>query len=244
VTELLVPIVTFLCLVGAAFAGAAVHVGLPSRHFTEDTMATVRTALNIFVVITSVVLALMLNSAKSTFDANHTNANALATEIVLLDRTMRTLGLQADEARGRLVEYVRRVVGEANVSELDPQAEASLDAVGASLRAIKVTGDQKLAMWNDAYEVYRQVVRERWIGAAGGTIPAPLLAALIMWQTVIFAGLGFRAPRNPIVTTTFFITALLLSSALYLILEMDRPASGLIRISNAPFERALAELQR
>ena len=68
--------------------------------------------------------------------------------------------------------------------------------------------------------------------------------ALIVWLAVIFAGMGFGTPRNAVVTTTFVVTAMLLSSALYLVLEMDRPSSGLIRISSAPFERALAQMQR
>jgi len=246
VTEFLAPIVTFVCLIAAAVAGAVVEVRLPSRRAAEDTVALVRIALNIFVVITSIVVGLMLNSAKNTFETNSRNIHALATELILLDRNLRALGPEADDARRRLIEYIRTSLNEADILAPDPKAEAALDAAGAGLRGIKVSDDQKLALWNDARELYRQVVRERWVfvDAAGGTIPTPLLVALIAWLMAIFAGLGFRAPRNAIAAATFAATALMLSSALYLVLEMDRPASGLIRISNAPFERALAELQR
>ena len=45
-------------------------------------------------------------------------------------------------------------------------------------------------------------------------------------------------------TTAFLVAAVLLSSTLYLILEMDTPATGLVmEVSNAPFQRALAVLQ-
>jgi hypothetical protein len=137
-------------------------------------------------------------------------------------------------------------LNEGAILEADPQAEALLDQAGANLRAIRVSDDQRLAVWNDARQLYRQVVRERWlvIDAAGGTIPGPLILTLIVWLAAVFVGLGYRAPRNAVVTVTFVVTALLLSSALYLILELDRPASGLIQISNAPFQRALAQLQR
>ena len=67
---------------------------------------------------------------------------------------------------------------------------------------------------------------------------------MIAWLAAIFVGLGYRVSRNAVVTTTFVVAALLLSAALYLILEMDRPASGLIHVSNAPVQRALAQLQR
>jgi len=51
-------------------------------------------------------------------------------------------------------------------------------------------------------------------------------------------------PRNTIMTALFFLTALLISATLYLIFDMDTPSSGMFRVSNAPFERALAQLQR
>jgi hypothetical protein len=238
--------VTFLCLIGAASAGAFSNVRLPSKDLQEGTTEIVRIAVNIFVVMTSLVVGLMLASAKDTFETNSRNLHALATEIILLDRSLRTLGPGADEARRHLVEYAQTALKEGDILEADPYAEASLDATGASLRMIRVSDDQKLAVWNDARQIYRQVERERWVlvDAAGGTIPAPLIVMLILWLVVIFVGLGYRAPRNAVVTTTFVAAALLLSGALYLILEMDRPASGLIRISTAPFQRALAQLQR
>jgi hypothetical protein len=245
-TEFLVPIVTFLCLIGAASAGAFANIRYPFKDLQHGTIEIVSIAANIFVVMTSLVIGLMLASAKNTFETNDRNVHALATEIILLDRNLRTLGPEAHDAREHLVEYARIALNEASILEPDPQAEAELDAAGASLRAIKVSDDQKLALWNDAREMYRQVLRERWVvvDAAGGTIPAPLIGMLIIWLATVFVSLSYRAPRNAVVTTTFLCAAVLLSAALYLILEMDRPASGLIQTSNAPFQNALAQLQR
>ena len=245
-TELLVPTVAFLTLIAAASAAAFIKVRLPTRHLAEDTVEIVRRIVDVFVVMTSVVLGLMLDSAKNTYEINNNNLHALATEIILLDRNMRTLGSEADDARQHLLEYVRTVLNEPHVLEEDMRAEADLNATGVSIRAIKVSDDQKLAVWNDMRLIYRQVQRDRWvvIDAAGGTIPAPLIVMMIAWLAAIFAGLGFRAPRNAVITMTFVTGASLLSGALYLILEMDRPSSGLIHISNAPFERALEQIQR
>jgi hypothetical protein len=233
-------------LISAASAGAFINVRLPSKYLQEGTIETVALVANIFVVMTSLVIGLMLSSAKTTSEINDRNIHALTTQIILLDRVLRTLGPEADEARQHLVEYVQTALNEANLLEADPYAEGSLDAAGTSLMAIKASDDRRLALWNDARQIYRQLVRERWVvvDAAGGTIPAPLIVMMILWLAAVFAGLGYRAPRNAVVTTAFVIAALLLSGALYLILEMDRPASGLIRASNAPFQRALTLLQR
>jgi hypothetical protein len=77
----------------------------------------------------------------------------------------------------------------------------------------------------------------------GGTIPPLLITMVILWLAIIFASFGYRAPRNIIVTASFLLAALLISGTIYLILDMDTPSSGLTQASNAPFQRALAQLQ-
>lgn len=222
--------------------GAALRPGRAQ----EETRATVRLVANLFVVMTSLVLGLMMNSAKNTLETDNRNVHALATDLILLDRTMRALGPQAGEARQRLVEYVQTSLHEDSILEEDPEAEASLDAVGASLRAMQLSGDQQVSLWNDARLLYRQVVQQRWVvvDQSGGTIPAPLVVILIIWLMVIFASFGYQAPRNRVVAGSFIVAALLVSAALYLVLDMDAPVSGLAKTSNAPFQRALAQLQR
>jgi hypothetical protein len=230
---------------------AAALVGLfgdalrPARG-QEDTKATVRLVANLFVVMTSLVLGLMMNSAKNTLETDNRNVHALGTDLILLDRTMRALGPQAGEARRHLVEYVQTSLHEDSILEEDPEAEASLDAVGTSLRAMQLSGDQEVSLWNDARLLYRQVVQQRWVvvDQSGGTIPRPLVVMLIIWLMLIFASFGYQAPRNRIVTSSFIVAAFLVSAALYLILDMDAPVSGLAKTSNAPFQRALTQLQR
>jgi hypothetical protein len=233
-------------MMGAALLGLFSKTRLASENLQDDTSNVVRLVASLFVVMTGLVLGLMMNSAKNTLETNNRNIRALATELILLDRTMRSLAPEAEDARRHLVDYVRIALSGANILEAQPQAEASLDAAGTSLRAIRVADEQKVALWNDALQLFRQVVRQRWVvvDASGGTIPTPLIILLILWLAIIFASFEYRAPRNTIVTASFFLAALLISATLYLIVDMDTPFSGMIHVSDAPFQRALAQLQR
>jgi len=103
--------------------------------------------------------------------------------------------------------------------------------------------------WEAARDLYRQVVRQRWVlvDASGGTIPVPLIIVVILWLAIIFTGFGYGAPHNTIVTASFFLAASLVSAALYLIVDMDTPSTGMfepIQVSKVPFQRALVQLQR
>ena len=121
-----------------------------------------------------------------------------------------------------------------------------LETIGTGLRAIRASDEQKVELWNNALRLYRQVIDQRWVlvDASGGTIPTPLIIMLILWLAIIFASFGYRAPRNTIVTASFFLAALLISATLYLVLDMDTSSSFMFAVSKAPYKRALAQMQR
>lgn len=245
-SEAVVAVLALLSMTGAAILGLFCPMRLPSEHLREDTSNVVRLLAALFVVMTSLVLGQMLNSAKNTLETNNHNLRTLATDIILLDRTIRGLGPEADDARGHLVEYLQILLKESDILVEDAQAEASLDAVGNSLKAMRVSDEQRVALWNDALLLYRQIVHERWVAidVSGGTIPTPLIIMLILWLAIIFASIGFQAPRSAFIMASFFLAALLISGAIYLIVDMDTPSTGIIEVSNVPFQRALAQLQR
>lgn len=74
------------------------------------------------------------------------------------------------------------------------------------------------------------------------SIPWPFLSVLVFWISVLFAGFGLFARANATVIVAFLIGALSVSSAIFLILELDRPYSGVMRISGVPLQNALAEI--
>jgi hypothetical protein len=69
-----------------------------------------------------------------------------------------------------------------------------------------------------------------------------LLVVLIVWLSAIFVSFGLFAPYNATVVSSLFISALSVSGAVFLILEMYGPYTGLIQISSAPLLGALAHL--
>lgn len=70
----------------------------------------------------------------------------------------------------------------------------------------------------------------------------PMVVIMVFWLTIVFVSWGLFAPRNPTVVVTLFTAALSVSGAIFLILEMYNPYKGLIQISSAPLQGALALL--
>ena len=65
---------------------------------------------------------------------------------------------------------------------------------------------------------------------------------LVSWLTVLFVSFGVFAPRNGTVLIAMCVCAVSLAASIFLVLEMDRPFVGTIRIPSAPMHEALVRL--
>jgi hypothetical protein len=59
---------------------------------------------------------------------------------------------------------------------------------------------------------------------------------------VIFACFGLLAPANRTLAAVLGLSALSVAAAVFLILEMDHPFGGLIRVSGEPLRYALSQI--
>src|SRR5690348_4295447 len=107
-SDLLISFAIFVCLIGAALLTLFTHPRLPATHRDDGTRDVVRLCAGIFVVMTSLVLGLIVNSAKNTFESADKNLHAYATQLILLDRTLRQYGADTAGARNTLLAYVKQ----------------------------------------------------------------------------------------------------------------------------------------
>lgn len=247
--EVRIAIFVFLCLTAASLGALFTYERLPPHQRQDDTHTVMRLIANVFVVMTSLVLGLMITSAKGKFDAVNRDVHSYATELILLDRMLKLYGPEAGEMRRRLATYAQRAANgrwTAEEGHSDQTSERLIEDVGASLRALSPENATQLSLWNDMREQYRKVLELRWglVEQAEGSIPRPLVLMLVAWLVLIFATFGFRAPRNAVVVTGFVAAAALIGGAIYLIVDMDVPFEGPIQVSPAPLQRALAEMRR
>ena len=249
VESLWVALAVFGCLSGASLAMMHFYPRLSERHRDEETNTVVRLIANIFVVMTSLAFGLLINSAKDAFQAVDSQVREFATNIVVLDRTLRSFGASAQDARRHLTAYVRESVERParNYDALERRNSAAvrlLNELGTALAALDPPERFRDAL-TDARQQYQTLTQQRWrlVEQSEGTIPGPLIAMLVAWLTLIFASFGYRAPKNPMVVIMFLASSLLIAASVYLVLDMDVPFSGPIQISDEPLRRALAEIQ-
>jgi hypothetical protein len=121
-----------------------------------------------------------------------------------------------------------------------PEAERLPDA----LRGLKPRDDSQRALQSRALDVTEALLQARWLLLAGTetSVPVPFLIILLFWLTITFASFGLFAPPNATVLSVLFVCALSVGSAVFLVLEMDAPFEGLLRVSADPLRYAYAHL--
>lgn len=246
--EIIGSVAVFAILSTASFGVMWLCPKLPARHRDDETNAIVRLIANIFAIMTSLVFGLMINSSKGAYETIDRSVHSYATQIILLDRSLRTYGLGAVDARQSLKDYLAAAIGSPERAGQAPGsklAEQRLISIGDQLAAIQPKDEYHLSLTTDAQRQYRQIVEQRWsiVEQSEGIIPTPLIVMLIAWLTLIFASFGYRAPFNTVIATMFIVSAALMAASIYLVLDMDIPFAGVIQISDAPLRRALVQLE-
>lgn len=69
-----------------------------------------------------------------------------------------------------------------------------------------------------------------------------MVIVLDFWLTCIVLSWGLYSPRNATALTALFITALSLSAAILLIVELYSPYTGMLRVSSVPLRLAYETL--
>jgi hypothetical protein len=242
-------IVILACLLAASLGSLALHRRFPSRRHDEATLAVVRLTANVFVVMTSLVLGLLINSAKNTLEAVDRNIHAFAADLVVLDRWLQRCGADADAARQRLFAYAEhagRMIDDSQGAAADRDGEKLLGDLGTSIDALNPRDAEQRAAVANAQQQFLRLTELRWLIASTtrGTIPMSLVALVVASLMLVFASYAWRAPSNAAVVASFLVASLLLTAAIVLILDMDRPFTGPVRVSADPVLRATADMRR
>jgi hypothetical protein len=241
----------FALAFGGALLGAVLGTRLPKYHLTEQNKEVVRLAMALVGTLTAIALGLLIGSAKTYYDTQSSELTQVSANVALLGRILQYYGPEASEARESLRLAVERVLAENWPNERGenwkPSTKAgNIQEVYEQLRALAPKDEEHRMIKSEALGLLRNLAQLKWllIAQRASTILQPLLFVMIFWMTSIFLSWGMFSGANTISVTTFFVAALCVSSAVFLILELYTPYSGLLHLSSGPLRTAYDSLVR
>jgi hypothetical protein len=251
----IVGIIVFALTFGGALLGMWLRTLLPEHHFNAESKDTVKVGIGLIATMTALVLGLVTASAKSSFDAVDSAVKNAAIDVLALDRTLARYGSEAGEIRKALQHAIGARIdmiwpqGSSKPANLDPMgsgAGAEAERLADAIRALKPRDDSQRALQSRSLEISEALLQARWLvlAAAEPSVPVPFLVILLFWLAITFASFGVFAPRNATVLAVLFVCALSVSLAVFLVLEMDAPFDGLLKVSADPLRYAIAHLNQ
>jgi len=248
-SSLAIGLISTACIFGGALVGMWLHTVLPERHLDDASKDTVKLGAGLLATLAALVLGLLVSSAKSSFDAINTGIAQAGAKVLLADHMLADYGPETKDVR----EQLRNIVA-SSIDRIWPRekgktgglrAVESLDDAGKlykdKLRELTPTNDFQKSRLAQAVQLSDDVLQTRLLLMEGQqtNLPATFIVVLVFWLTGLFISFGLFAPPNGMVLAVLLICALSVSSAIFLILEMNRPLDGFIKASNAPLRKAV-----
>jgi hypothetical protein len=250
-SSLTVGLISATIIFGGSLLGMWLRRFLPGHHLSKETQDVVKLSAGMVATLTALVLGLLVSSAKSAFDTMSAGVVQGSAKMILLDRTLARYGQEAKPAREQLKRSIAAGIEavwpseKTGVSALTAFERANgMELVQDTLRELVPQTDAQRQLLAQAQQIAADLGQSRWLllEEAQTELPRSLLLILVFWLTLLFVSFGLFAPPNATALTVLGVGACAVSAAIVLVLELNRPLDGVVKISSAPLWSALQHL--
>ncbi|MGB7748317.1 MAG: hypothetical protein WBN75_13635 [Verrucomicrobiia bacterium] len=173
----------------------------------------------------------------------------MAGKAAFLDRVLALYGPGAAEARVELRRAVEGAItrlwpeNKLQTAQLAPKP-AGGEAFYDAMQQLEPQNDGQRSLKSQALAIAFDLGQMRWLlfEQAGSSISTLLLVIVVFWLAILFFSFGLFGPSNSTAIAALLVAALSVSCAIFLILELDQPFGGLIRISSEPMRNVASHL--
>jgi hypothetical protein len=245
---LLISLFAFALIFAGALVGAVVRPLLSEHHLHPDSRDVVKMATGLIGTLAALVLGLLIASAKSSFDQKTNQVRQMTASIIVLDELLAQYGPDAVAVRNLLRQSIPPLANRIWHDEEFPvgkpvrfQSTAEASAFENELERLSPNNDTQRSLQSRAIAAFTEGAQTRLqlFTQTGGSIPVPFLIILIFWLSAIFMSFTLFARANLVVMVSLFVCALSFAGAIFLVLELDNPFTGLMGISSATLRSAL-----
>jgi hypothetical protein len=252
---ILVFFIAFLFILSGAVLGLYLNSRLPEHHLSASSKDAIKVGAGLIATLTALVIGLLVSSAKTSFDSMNDEIKEASAQIIILDHLLVKYGPAADPARdmikSNLAFVLEKIWPEEMHSAFNRKADMKafekapgVEAITEKIRELDPQTSKERVIQDGALQICNQMTQGRWlfIEQSKNTLPVPFLAVLIFWLAIFFLSFGLLAPHNSTVIAVIVVCTISVAGAIYLIMEMNSPLSGYIKVSSVPLQNALVHI--
>jgi hypothetical protein len=249
----------WLCI-GVAVAAFAFGVAglylqklLPEPHSVDRSRDMIGAIVGLVSLLLALVLGTLIGSSYSFYSTQKSEIETFAAREVQLDLALAEFGDETKEARARMKQTLQGV--RAMVWGDSTGANAAPDlSVAAPLEHLRDL-DEYVASLDPKTPAQRQFAGAAVADAGvieqtrllismqlASSISWPLVIVVLSWALILFCGFGLLSRINGTTLTALAFGAFAVGSALFLILELSQPFSGVFRVPSGAFDQMLESI--
>jgi hypothetical protein len=228
--------IIFVLTLGGIFLGTRLRRTLPKHHLNEHARDVVRLGVGLIATIAALVLGLLIAAAKGS-------------DLILLDNILAQYGPEArpirEQIRSTVDPFADELWREKKTGSTGPiETNAAAERVYLKIHSLSPHDDFQRSLKTRAVQISNDLAQVRFLlfVESENLIAKPFLAVLAFWLMIIFASFSLFSPLNATVLTCLLLFAVSAACAIFLILELSRPFTGLMSISSAPMRNALGTI--
>ena len=247
--SLIIAICAGLLTFGGGGLGLLLRRRLPERYTSGRSKDMISAISGLMTLLSALVTGLLIWTAYGVYSNQNAAVQNYAVHILQEYLALTEYGADAAPVQAKLNERLARTIDEMWGSRGDADfVSRNYQAAIENLRAGQTyldslhpsTDSQKsaLAAANQAHALVGQI-RLQMALALTDPVSYPLLFIVIAWVTFLFCGFGLTAGGNRMAYAVMAIGAVAVSMAVFAIVDLSTPYTGLIKISSTPIERVL-----
>jgi hypothetical protein len=244
-----ISVTAFACIFGGALIGMFIRRVLPKEYLSVGSSTTIKLAIGLVITMTGIVLGMLISSARNSYNVRYEQLVTTSADIIMLDRLLANYGPEAQDARSELRSVIQssieRVWGDPSAVRAELKPSEEVEGVYDKVLALSAKTPEQNVAKTEATSLAMEMMRTRWlilIGSQPDSMSTPLLVIVTSWLTAIFVSFGLFAPGNPAVLCTFFVSSIAVSTAIFLIVQMNNPFTGILKMPATPMRAAFAQL--
>jgi len=238
----LAAIVFAVVFVGGAI-GLELQRALPESHTTGGPKDMTGAVVGLMTLLLALVLGLLIWTAYGVFSTQKTSVQTLAITDLKLDGALQDYGPEAAEGHRILREGIKNTIAEIWKNSDDElavfhkfgYARANLKARLALLNTLQPASDQQTAAKTEATQAaiaIDQTLAQMTL-ALVDPISYSLISIVVAWAAFLFCGYGLLSKRHPMSYVVLVVGAMGIASAIYIIVDLISPFSGVFVVSPA-----------
>jgi hypothetical protein len=234
---------------GGILLGTLLRRALPSHHLNEQAKDVVKDCVRLIATIAALVLGLLIGAARGSSDTQSTQVKQITANLILLDSALVQYGADAlpirEHMRSAINPFADRLWREKEVTAIGPFEPSAAEAqVFSDILKLSPHNDVQRSLQFRAVQISNDIAQTRFMlfTETESLIPIPVLAILAFWLVIVFASYSLFSPLNGTTFTCLAVFAFSAASAIFLVLELSRPFTGLMMLSSAPLRNALGAI--